>query len=170
MEKYLECAKIVGTHGVHGAVRLSSMCDSPEVLASLKRMYYRRGGALEELCVKSAFVHKSMVVASFDGVDSLDGAIAMRDLVLYADRDDIPRRDGDFFISDLIGLSVKDAESGEVYGTLSDVISPAGRDIYVVKKPSGGEFMIPCVGEFVKRISPEEDHAIFVKLIEGMTD
>ncbi|MFR5890771.1 MAG: 16S rRNA processing protein RimM, partial [Lachnospiraceae bacterium] len=43
MEKYLECAKIVGTHGVHGAVRLSSMCDSPEVLASLKRMYYRRG-------------------------------------------------------------------------------------------------------------------------------
>lgn len=119
------------------------MCDSPEVLASLKRMYYRRGGVLEELCVKSAFVHKSMVVASFDGVDSLDGAIAMRDLVLYADRDDIPRHDGDFFISDLIGLSVKDAESGEVYGTLSDVISPAGRDIYVVKKPSGGEFMIP---------------------------
>ena len=133
-------------------------------------MYYRRGGVFEELCVKSAFVHKSMVVASFDGVDSLDGAIAMRDLVLYADRDDIPRHDGDFFISDLIGLSVKDAESGEVYGTLSDVIPPAGRDIYVVKKPSGGEFMIPCVGEFVKRISPEEDHAIFVKLIEGMTD
>ena len=129
MEKYLECAKIVGTHGVHGAVRLSSMCDSPAVLASLKRMYYRRGAALEELCVKSAFVHKSMVVASFDGVDSLDGAIAMRDLVLYADRDDIPRHDGDFFISDLIGLSVKDAESGEVYGTLSDVISPAGHDI-----------------------------------------
>ena len=30
--------------------------------------------------------------------------------------------------------------------------------------------MIPCVGEFVKRISPEEDHTIFVKLIEGMTD
>lgn len=168
-EKYLECGKVVGTHGVRGAVRMSSMCDSAEVLVSLRRMYKKTASGFREYKVREAFVHKNMAVVSFEEITSLDGAILLRDTVMYADREDIPREEGSFFISDLIGLSVKDSESGEVYGTLSEVISPAGRDVYVVKKPEGGEFMIPCVEEFIKRIAPEEG-AVFVRLIEGMTE
>lgn len=168
-EKYLECGKIVGTHGVRGGVRMASLCDSAEVLASLRQMYKKTASGWREYKVREAFVHKSMAVVTFEEITSLDGAIAMRDVVMYADREDIPREEGSFFISDLIGLEIKDHESGEVYGVLSEVISPAGRDIYVVKKSDGGEFMIPCVSEFVIRIAPEEG-AIFVRLIDGMMD
>jgi len=38
-ENYLECGKIVSTHGVRGTVRLECYCDSPKVLATLKTMW-----------------------------------------------------------------------------------------------------------------------------------
>ena len=60
---------------------------------------------------------------------------------------------------------------GEKYGTLREVISPGGRDVYVVDDVRGGGFMIPAVKEFVKEIVTEgEREGIYVSLIEGMRE
>ena len=37
-KEYLECGKIINTHGVAGGVKLESWCDSPDVLADLERV------------------------------------------------------------------------------------------------------------------------------------
>ncbi|MGM9653656.1 MAG: ribosome maturation factor RimM [Eubacteriales bacterium] len=175
-QPYLECAKIVGTHGVRGTVRLENRCDSPAALASLPRMYYRepKTGEWRTLNVLHSSVQKNMVLTSFDGISTLEDAILWRDTVLYADRRDIPLATGAHFIADLIGLPVVDAESGEQAGVLEEVISPAGQDIYVVRKPAGGTFMIPAVPAFVKAVSLGEEDGraagIYVRLIEGMTE
>jgi len=168
-EKYLECARIVGTHGVHGAVRAESLCDSTEVLCSLPRMFRKTSIGYEEMKVANAFAHKTLGIVTFEKIDTLDKAIALRDVTLYADREDFDLDEGDFFISDLIGLDIKDEETDEKYGVLSEVISPAGRDIYAVKRDDGKVFYIPCVPEFIRRIAPDEK-AIFVHLIEGMIE
>ena len=126
----------------------------------------KKNGSYEMLSVSGSFVQKSMAVVSFKEIVSLDDAIPLKNAVLYADRDDIPHEDGSFFISDLIGLDIVDADTAEHYGKLKEVIAPAGQDIYVVTSESG-EFMIPCVPEFIIRIAPEENK-IFVHLIEGM--
>ena len=39
-QPYLECGKIINTHGFRGAVKLENRCDSPSVLASLRRIYF----------------------------------------------------------------------------------------------------------------------------------
>ena len=49
------------------------------------------------------------------------------------------------------------------------MISPAGRDIYVVSDVNGGEFMIPAVDEFVREIDVDGGR-ILVHLIEGMRE
>ncbi|MBO7376072.1 MAG: 16S rRNA processing protein RimM, partial [Clostridia bacterium] len=41
-KRYLECGRIINTHGVYGKVKLESWCDSPEVLASVGTLYLRR--------------------------------------------------------------------------------------------------------------------------------
>ena len=38
-EQYLECGKIINTHGVRGACKIESWCDSPKVLAAQKRVF-----------------------------------------------------------------------------------------------------------------------------------
>lgn len=167
MEKrYLECAKVASTHGVHGALRLISLCDSAQVLASLPRMFRKTRDGYEEMKVASSFVHKAMAVVTFETITSLDEAIPMKNAVLYAAREDFDLPNGAFFITDLIGLEVRDEDTMELYGTLKDVISPAGRDIYVVQGENG-EFMVPCVPEFVIRIAPDEGR-ITIRPIEGL--
>lgn len=167
MEKkqYLECAIIINTHGVRGDVKLESLCDSPEVLASLERVFVLENGRYREIKVTHTSVFKQFVLATLEGVDDMDKAAAMKGTTLYASRDDFFLEEGDYFIADLIGMPVIDNISGKVYGKLADVINRGASDIYVIKTESG-ERMMPAVEEFVKRIDLE--NGIFVETIPGL--
>ena len=171
LNEYLECAAIVGTHGVKGAARLENRCDSPAVLARLKRMYIKKGDVYKEMTVVHSSVQKNMVLTTFEGVESVEAAAALRGTVLYAAREDFRLRRGEYFWADIIGLPVIDDETGEVYGTLSNILTPGAHQVYVVKRETG-EFMIPAVPEFIKEISlgEEREEGIYVKLIEGMME
>ena len=164
---YLECGKIINTHGVAGAVKLEPWCDSPEVLADLETIYFKKGELYSTLKVLRASVFKRFVLATLEGVTDVDAAAALKETVVYAAREDLPLEEGSHFIADLIGLSVIDVESGRVYGELVEVFNTGASDIYVVKTPDG-ERMMPAVGEFVKEIDTEK--GIFIAPIPGMFD
>ncbi len=167
MEKkqYLECAIIINTHGVRGDVKLESLCDSPEVLADLKRVFVLENGRYREIKVIHTSIFKQFVLASLEGVTDMDQAAAMKGTTLYASRDDFELEEGDYFIADLIGLPIIDVENGKTYGTVKEVINRGASDIYVVKTPNG-ERMMPAVEEFVKNV--DLDKGIFVKTIPGL--
>jgi len=164
-KKFLECGKIINTHGVKGTVKAESWCDSPYILADLERVYTEENGRPKEYKVMNASVFKQFVLLELEGVVGMDAAIAMKNKTIYANRDDIELEEGDFFIADLIGLSVIDIDSGEKYGEVTDVINTGSSDIYVIKT-GNGEAMMPAVDEFVKEI--DLDKGIYVRPIEGM--
>ncbi len=166
-DKYIECAKIINTHGCYGGIKLESWCNTPEILASLKKIYIRRGAEYVVSKVQKASVYKQFVIMNLDNVKSMDEALALKDTVVYALRSDFDLEDGEFFITDLKNLDVIDAESGRVYGKLSEVINRGASDIYVVNTPSG-ERMIPAVPEFIDSI--DLNKGIYVTPIEGMLD
>ncbi|MBQ3013044.1 MAG: 16S rRNA processing protein RimM [Clostridia bacterium] len=167
MEKkqYLECAIIINTHGVRGDVKLESLCDSPDVLADLKRVFVHENGKYREIKVIHTSIFKQFVLATLEGVTDMDQAAAMKGTTLYASRDDFELEEGDYFIADLIGLPIIDVDNGKTYGTVKEVINRGASDIYVVKTPNG-ERMMPAVEEFVKKI--DLDKGIFVKTIPGL--
>ena len=165
--KYIECAKIVNTHGCHGGLKLESWCNTPDDLAELGRIFVIKGTAEKEYRVKHASVFKQFVIAELEGVDDFDAALALKNTVVYAARDDFELEEGDYFIADLIGLQVIDVSDGKIYGTLKDIINRGASDIYVIDTPTG-ERMMPAVDEFVKEVSV--DKGIFVAPIEGMFD
>ena len=82
------------------------------------------------------------------------------------DREDVDLEEGAFFLADLMGLEVRDADSGEVLGKIVDVLTPPASNVYVVR---GGkkEHMIPAVDQFVVETNVDEGY-IRVRLIEGM--
>ena len=170
--KYLECGKAVSTHGVRGTLRLESYCDTPEKLAKMRRLYKKnQNGEYVLMKVRAASVQKNMVLCTFEDITTLEDAIAYKGTVFYADRDDMKLPEGEHFIADMLGLPIIDAASGEVYGTLAEVLTPAGRDVYVVDDVRGGQFMIPAVDAFVKRVETEGDESgIYVSLIEGLRE
>ncbi len=164
-KQFLECGIIINTHGVRGDVKLESLCDSPEVLASLERVFVLENGNYREIEVEHASVFKQFVLATLEGVDDMDKAAAMKGTTLYANRDDFELGEGDFFIADLLGLPVIDNIDGKVYGKIKDVVNRGASDIYVVTTPAG-ERMMPVVDEFVKRVDLES--GIYVETIPGL--
>lgn len=165
--KYIECGKIINTHGCHGGVKLESWCNTPYDLAELRRVYILDNGNYVEKKIKKSSVFKQFVVAELEGISDMDTAMAMKNTVLYAARKDFNLEDGEYFIADMIGVNVIDAENGKIYGKLTDIINRGASDIYVVETESG-ERMIPAVDEFIVRANADE--GIFVNVIPGLLD
>ena len=165
--QFLECGKIINTHGVRGGLKLESWCDTPNDLASLKKVYLKNGSEYKCHKVKKASVFKQFVLFELDGINDIDTAMTLKNRVVFADREDISIDEDAFFLADIIGLDVMDIATGEKIGTLSDVLNLGASDLYEINTKNGKK-LIPAVDEFIKEIDLEK--GIFVSLIEGMLD
>jgi len=159
--RYLEAGRIVNTHGVHGELRLQPWADSPGFLAGFKRLYI--DGAPVE--VVSARVHKNCVIAAFEGVTDIDGALKLKNKIVLIDRDDAQPGEGRHFVADLIGLRAVDAETGSELGTVADILSLPANDVYVIR--GAREILVPAVPDFVDEVDLPGG-CIKLRLIDGM--
>ncbi len=164
-KEYIECGKVCSPHGVRGALNVEHWCDSPEVLAKQKRVFFAdKDGTYKEMRVASASCGGKFVIMALDGITSREAAQAEKNRILYLHREDIPVSDGAALISDMIGLPVIDIDTGRVYGTLSEVSDGVVGKLYTVKCDTG-DVLIPGVPEFIKEIDVER--GVFVRLIPG---
>ena len=161
--QYLEVGKVTNVHGLMGEVRVQPWADSPDFLCQFKTLYVDK--AHWPISVERARVHKNMVILKLEGVTDVNGALAMRNAVLYIDRKDANLPEGSFFLADLMNMEVRDTQ-GKVLGKIADVLTLPANNVYVVR---GGEreIMIPAVDQFVKEVNVDEGY-MTVALIEGM--
>ena len=148
----LEIGKITSIVGLKGEVKVYPWCDSPELLCELETLYWKSGTPVK---VEKGRVQKNMAVLKLEGVDTPEAAQKLRNHVLYMDREDVELEEGSWFIADLIGLTVKDSTSGEVYGTLSDVTETGANDVYHIKAEDGRELLLPAIPQVIDNIEME---------------
>ena len=164
---YLEAGRICNAHGIRGLVKIEHWCDSAKVLASQKRIFLVKGGEYREHEVVSASVSGELVLMSIEGISSREDAIAMKGVTVYLHRDDIPLAPGAMLIADMIGLPVTDANTGRVYGEISEVTEVPRGKLYKIKTESG-DVLLPGVPEFIKGI--DADGGMLVTPIPGFFD
>ena len=114
--------------------------------------------------VTASRVHKGSVIGRFQGVDTVERAMALKGKTVQIRRSDAKLPEGAFFLADIIGLDVVD-EAGNKLGALKEVLSPSLQQVYVVEGER--EIMIPAVPEFILETNIESGY-IKVRLIEGM--
>ena len=163
-EQYLEVGKVTSTHGVMGEVRVQPWADSPEFLCQFKTLYVDQ--AHWPIKVDRARVHKNMVILKFEGITDVPSALSMRNAILYIDRADAKLPKGSFFLADLMGLEVRDAQSGKVLGKIADIMNLPANNVYVVR---GGEreLLIPAVPQFIAETNVEDGY-LRVNMMEGL--
>lgn len=166
-KQFLETGKIVGTHGIRGEVRIDPWCDSPEFLCAFKTLYLDENGA-EPIAVKSR-PHKNITLCKIKGVDDIDAAERLRGRVVYLNRDDIALGEGVHFVQDLIGLEVRDADDGTVYGTLTDVLRTGANDVYEITDGSGKAYLAPVIDEVVTEVNPDGGY-VLLRPMKGIFD
>ncbi|MCQ2459646.1 MAG: ribosome maturation factor RimM [Ruminococcus sp.] len=165
-KEYLEAGKIVNTHGIRGEVKIMPYTDTPELLAEFDRLFI--GKNHDELTILNARPSKNMVIAKIEGVDNPEDANKLRNKILYMHRDDLELDEDTYFIQDLIGMIVKDADNDTVYGEISDVLQTGANDVYVIKGEDR-EYLIPAIPDVVVSTDTEND-IMTIHVLEGLFD
>lgn len=164
--KFLEAGQIVGTHGVRGEVRVQPWCDSPQQFATFKKLYWDKEG--KQPVKLRARPHKNVALALLEGVDTVEKAQVLRGKMLYVDRKDLKLPKGHYLVQDLIGLTIVDADTGETYGTLTDVSQTGANAVYHMATDKG-EVLIPAIPDVVIEIDFKKD-ILRLRPMKGLLD
>ncbi len=165
----LVVAEIGPAHGIRGEVtaRLSGL--TPQELVDLGNLRLRHAdGRLESVRVRRVRPKKATWILELDRSGSRNEAEALRGAEILARRSDLPEPDdGEWYVADLVGLSVVTG-SGEDLGTLEEVLQLPANDVIVVRGPRG-EILVPVLDHVILSVDPEEGRMV-VELPAGLLD
>ena len=139
--EYIPVGQIVNAHGIKGEVKLNPMGFDPEFVADFDVLYI--GGKRTE--VKSARVHKSVVLLTIPGINDMDAALALKGKTVTICRDDVEVPEGYYFDEEIEGMTVVDCATDAVIGKVKRVLTYPAHKIYEVKGER--EYLIPAVPE-----------------------
>ena len=170
MEDLLQVGVITTTHGVRGEVKVFPTTDDPARFKKLKNVVLDTGKELIDLEVAGVKFFKNMVIVKFKGIDNINDVEKYRKKSLYVTRENaVKLKKNEYFIADLIGLSVIREDNGEVLGELTDVLQTGANDVYEVKMEDGKEVLLPAIRECIKNVDLQKGE-ITVHVMKGLLD
>ena len=134
--------------------------DSRDITAAAAEGDEKCAMALEMFYYRTSQLFAEMV-ASMEGVDTMEAAQALRGKTVEIYREDVA--EDLVFAGELIGMEV--FADGTLIGTLQEVLDYPGNQVYVVKGQR--DYMIPAVKEFILA-TDLPGNRMDVKLLEGM--
>ena len=143
LKDFIEIGKVVGTHGVRGALRVQPWCDSADFFVGFNYLYLSQNGDTAYKCTRCA-VQKNIMLVWLEGVDTIEKASELRGKILYVNREDIKLDEGKYLVQDILGCKAVDSVSGREYGVVSDVFNTGANDIWEIKC-GDKEYLIPVI-------------------------
>lgn len=167
MENLLRVGVISSTHGVRGEVKIFPTTDDLERFKDLKQVILDTGKEMKDLEVENVKFFKQFAILKFKGIDNINDIEKYKGKDLFVTRENaVDLEEGEFFICDLIDCTAVN-ESGELLGTLIEVIQTGANDVFVIQKENGKELLIPYIKDCVLDVNIE-DKKITVHLLEGL--
>ena len=166
LKQFLEAGKIVGTHGIQGEMRVECWCNSPDFLRQFRTLYLDEGRTPLSVSCRP---HKNIALMRVKGVTSIEQADELRGKVLYISRADVKLDEGEHFVQDIIGLKVTDADTGAVYGTVTDVLRTGSNDVYEMCGEDKKQYYIPAIPDVIDRLDLDAG-AVYIHPMKGLFD
>ena len=159
--------QIVNTQGLKGEVRVYPYTDDINRFDELEYFYIDKN-LNNKYEVERVRYKGNMVIMKIKDIDSIELAEKLKTKNMYIGREQGRElEEGEFFVSDLIGLDVFTVD-GENVGVLKDVLQHAINDVYVVSSGEK-EYLIPSIEKFVPTIDLDQNKMI-IDPIKGMLD
>lgn len=186
MEKYLRIGVITKPHGLKGEVKVFSTTDYPERFKEVEQVVLKTPKGDVETRIQSAKLISGMAVVKFAAYNDVEEVKNLHGTEIYIDRRyGQTLEEGEYYIADLIGCRVFADEdlsaypalslSGNVLGTVKDVIQTGANDVYLVdtgvkskKNPQNNmEVLLPVIPQCILNVDIEEAK-ILVHIMEGL--
>lgn len=167
MDNFLRVGVISSTHGIKGEVKVFPTTDDPNRFLDLKKLHMDTGKEIIPLEIEGVKFFKQMVILKFKGIDNINDIEKYRGKDLLISRDQaVDLKEDEYFIYDLLESEVV-TDEGEVLGVLSEILTTAANDVYVVKTPAGKELLLPSIKECILNIDVQ-NKKITVHLMNGL--
>lgn len=152
----LVVGRIGKAHGIKGEVTVEVRTDDPDLRFADRAELLTEPAARGPLTVSRGRMQGGRLVLSFEGVSDRNGAEALRNTMLVAevDPDEQPDDPDEYYDHQLEGLTVRTVE-GEELGVVEQMIHGPAQDLFAIRRPDGGELLLPFIEEFVPEVDLE---------------
>jgi 16S rRNA processing protein RimM len=160
--------KVVGPHGLRGAVKIYSYAESEDLYAQQERLILiGADGVRNSYDIVGIKAHRQNIRLTFKNVDSREQAEALKGCEVYIPKTGLPPlEEGTYYWIDLIGLKVYTVTE-EYLGRIAEIIPTGANDVYVVKREDGAEILLPAIASVVMTIDLQKG-LVQVTLPEGL--
>ncbi len=168
-DELIPVGKIIGTHGIKGALKVHSYSGNIDSLQSTETAFLKKkDGTLCEYAIKSVSAHAGGFILCLHDFSDINQVLSLTGLEICLKLSQLPATDKDeYYWRDLIGLVVY-TDQGVELGTLVDIFETGSSDIYVVRGNSK-EYLIPAIADVIADIDIQGKKMIITPL-EGLLD
>ena len=167
MEDFFQVGIVTSPHGVRGEMKVFPTTDDARRFKRLKEVIADTGKERITLEIEGVKFFKNLVIIKFRGIDSCNKAEKYRKTSLLVSRENAVRLSRDeYFIADLIGLTVQNEEGSEI-GVLKDVMETGANDVYVIELHDGRELLLPAIRQCVLQVDVKAGF-IRIHILEGL--
>jgi len=163
--RWLELGTVVGVFGVRGELRLSLHHRDSTWLNKPRRVRLLTADGAREVTLHARAGSGRRVIGTIEGLDDRDAAEALTGARIEVDPAALPKpAKGEYYVWQVVGLPV--VSDGVVVGSVHEVHSTAGGDVFEVTTATGSVF-VPSIRQYVVRVDVAEG---IVELAAGALD
>ncbi|MFA5370743.1 MAG: ribosome maturation factor RimM [Sideroxydans sp.] len=143
--------KVVAAQGLQGWVKIQVFSEYLDSLLDYATWYVGDEGSWQPHQVVEANVHGKVLIARLQGIADRTAAEKYKGRLVAIPREQLPpAEEGEYYWSDLIGLSVQNLE-GHSFGIVDSLLETGANDVLVVKG-EGGETLMPFIASVIQQV------------------
>lgn len=159
LHPYLLIGEIVRPQGLRGEVKVRHFTDDPCRFERLSSAFIKTGETYGPIVITGCRVQKDDVFLTLDGVSDRNQAEQWRGVKLYIDRANARElTEDEVFIADILGATAYNTHGNQI-GTLKDVLTPGGVDVFVFDTPEG-PMMMPALKSVLLTLDAENGRIV----------
>ncbi len=154
----IEIGYVAKAHGLQGELAIALHHRDSEALVPGRQLQLVRGE--RSLCTAIEVVRgtgKTTLVALADIADRAQ-AETWKGSTVFADRDELPLQDDEYYLADLVGAEVWVEQ--QLLGQVESIATHPSVDALVIRAPDGGLLEQPLVDEWLEAVEPEQKRVV----------
>lgn len=150
--------KIVGSHGVHGRLKIKTYTEKPESIVQYGEVHDHEG---RKFVMEITSIRREMAIVQLQGVTRKEQADELIGRELFIDRSQLPETEGRrFYLDDLVGMEVVSA-TGKRAGEVTACHNYGAGDIIEIAFDNGSSDLFPFDRETFPDVNLEGGQLVF---------
>ncbi len=167
MDNYIRVGVITSTHGLKGEVKVFPTTDDVNRFDILKEVYLDSSNKYICLGIEKVKYFKQFVILKFKDINDINDIEKYKGKDLFIPRDEaLELGEDEYYIFDLIDSEVY-TEDGAKLGVLTEVLTSAANDVYVIKTNENKEVLLPSIKECILNVDTA-NKKIIVHIMDGL--